>query len=200
MRFVEPFPGALSWVAPEPAFMRRASHALVVDGRVWLVDAVAGPEVVERVRALGEPAGVLQLTDRHDRDGAALAAELGVALHRLPFGGVPGTPLRPIALHRNRLWNELALWWPEPRMLVCTESVGTAPYYRASGERLAVHPMLRVRPPRALAGLEPEHVLVGHGEPLSDGAATALRDALDGARRRAPAWLWSLRGSLRPRR
>jgi hypothetical protein len=56
----------------------------------------------------------------------------------------------------------------------------------AGGERLGVHPMLRPFPPRrALDGLEPEHVLVGHGEGVhGPEAATALADALAHARRR----------------
>ena len=46
--------------------MRRTSHALVAGGRVWLTDPVDNPELEDRVRALGEPAGVLQLLDRHE--------------------------------------------------------------------------------------------------------------------------------------
>jgi len=38
--------------------MERAFHALVDDGRVWLVDPLDGPEM-EDAAALGEPAGVL---------------------------------------------------------------------------------------------------------------------------------------------
>jgi hypothetical protein len=44
----------------------------------------------------------------------------------------------------------------------------------------------RLQPPMELAGLEPECVLVGHGEPVTDDAADALESALDGARRSFP--------------
>jgi hypothetical protein len=37
-------------------------------------------------------------------------------------------------------------------------------------------------PRRVFAGIEPEVIAVGHGEPLTDGAAEALRDALRTAR------------------
>ena len=57
------------WVQDE--WMRRTSHALAVAGRVWLIDPVDDPVLQERVRALGEPAGVLQLLDR-------VAVETGV--------------------------------------------------------------------------------------------------------------------------
>lgn len=60
--------------------MQRASHALAVEGRVWLVDPVDAPELEARIRLLGEPAGVVQLLDRHGRDCAAWAARLGVPM------------------------------------------------------------------------------------------------------------------------
>ena len=54
------------------------------------------------------------------------------------------------------------------------------PVDRASGERLAVHPALRLFPSRRqLGGLEIEHVLVGHGEGIhGEAGAPALREAL----------------------
>ena len=70
------------------------------------------------------------------------------------------------------------------------EAFGTASYYRAPGERLAVHPLLRVRPPRMLNGLDPRHVLCGHGEGIhGEQAGEALQEALSTARRRLPSWL-----------
>jgi hypothetical protein len=184
----------VGWIAAEPALLERASHALAADGRVWLVDPVDGEGVEELIRALDEPAGVLQLVDRHDRDCAALAARLGVPHHRLPFGGVPGAPFEVRSVLNVPGWREAALWWPAERVLVCTEALGTAAYFRAPGEALAVHPFLRPYQPGALrdmAGcLAPRHVLVGHGEGVhGEGAEAALRDAVRRARRRAPRWL-----------
>jgi hypothetical protein len=50
-------------------------------------------------------------------------------------------------------------------------------------ERIGVHPMLRLVPPRsALSGLDPDRVVVGHGPGVQDGAARAVADALDSAR------------------
>jgi hypothetical protein len=178
VRFCDEGEGTLGWVVNE--FMERCSHALVADGGVWLIDALDGDGVEERVRALGEPAGVLQLLDRHARDCAALAGRLGVPHHRLAIGEAP---FEAIPLVTRRRWREIALWWPERRVLVCADALGTARYFRAPGERLAVHPLLRLMPPRRLAGLEPERVLVGHGTGVE---GSALRDALRDARLRAP--------------
>jgi hypothetical protein len=177
------------WIAAEPASMQRTSHAVAAGGGVWVIDPVDGPEVEERIRALGEPRGVLMLLDRHRRDCAAIAQRLSVPLHETPFGGVPGAPFRFIPVVRNRLWREVAVWWEERRVLVCPEAVGTASLFLAPGERLAVHPALRLRPPRRqLGGLEPEHLLVGHGGGIHGAAAAALHEALTGARRTTPRW------------
>lgn len=184
----------VGWIAAEPALLQRASHALRADGRVWLVDPVDGDGMEELIRALGEPAGVVQLVDRHDRECVPIAAHLGVPHHRLPFGGIPGAPFEVRRVLNVPGWREAALWWPAERVLVCTEALGTAAYFRAPGEALAVHPFLRPYQPRALrdmAGcLAPRHVLVGHGEGIhGDGAEAALRDAVRRGRRNAPRWL-----------
>jgi hypothetical protein len=186
-----------SWIVDEPA--TRTSHALAVDGRVWIVDPVDHPDAMARVAALGEPAGVVQLLDRHARDCRLVAEELGVPHHVVPGDRVGPFEMLPIV--RSRLWREVALWWPERAVLVCGDAAGTAPYLRARGEALAVHPLLRVRPPRRLADLEPRHVLCGHGAGVhGDDAAPALREALATARRRLPAaWLNAARGAVRSR-
>src|SRR3954452_16331917 len=92
----------LSWVAEEP--MERAFHALVDGGRVWLVDPLDGPEI-EDAAALGEPAGVLQLLDRHNRDCAAVAARLGVPHLSVP-DSVPDSPFEAIPAMRAPGWRE----------------------------------------------------------------------------------------------
>jgi hypothetical protein len=190
------------WIASEPELLQRASHALAADGRVWLVDPVAAPEIEERIRALGDPAGVLQLLDRHARDCAVLAGRLGVRHWRLPLGGVPGSPFEVRRVLSIPGWCELALWWEAEAVLVCTEALGTVPYFRALAEPLGVHPFLRLYQPRGLRDmakcLAPRHVLVGHGEGIhGDAAAAALAEAVGGARRAMPAWL---RNQLRRRR
>lgn len=182
----------LEWISPTPGFMRRASHALAVDGRVWLTDPVDAPDLDARLAGLGTPAGVVQLLDRHGRDGAAIARRLGVPLVRADAGEPGGTPFRWIRIS-DRLWREAALWWPEGRVLVTGDALGTAPYFRAPGRRLGVHPTLRLTPPRALAGLDAHHVLTGHGEGLSGPEAAAdLRRAVTGARAEIGLWAAAL--------
>lgn len=199
IRFCDDFDGGFGWLV-EDEFVRRCSHALVAGGGVWLVDAVDGPGVEERVRTAGEPRGVVQLLNRHGRDGAELARRLGVPLYEVPTR-LPGTPFELLPLVDRRGWREIALWWPERRTLVVADALGTLGYFLAPGERLGVHPLLRFFPPRTLDRLDPEHLLFGHGEGVhGPPAATGLHEALRTARRRLPAtWARAMRDGLRSR-
>jgi hypothetical protein len=195
IRFVDGFEDGFGWT--EDALLRRTSHALVVDGRVWLIDPIDGAGVEERVRALGEPAGVIQLIDRHRRDGAALAERLGVPVHVVPQA-LPGTPFRFLPVLQARWWKEVALWWPERRILVCADALGTIPFFRAGAEPAGLHPFFRLKRPLALAGLGVEHLLVGHGEGLhGDDVGAAVDQALRTGRRRLPRWLAGIPRILR---
>jgi hypothetical protein len=169
---------------------------------VWVTDALGGEGVEERVRALGPPSGVVQLLDRHARDCATVAERLGVPLHVVPFDGVDGAPFEVIPVVRRKRWQEVALWFPAERILVVADALGTAGYFRAGDEPVGVHPLLRFRPPRkAFAGLEPLHVLCGHGQGgHGEGVPAAVREALATARKRLPqAWLSGFGAALRRR-
>lgn len=98
-----------------------------------MIDPFEGDGVEERIRALGEPAGIIQLIDRHARDGAAFAAKLGVPLHVVPQS-VPDSPFTILPVVSRRLWREVALWWPEQRVLVAADALGTLPFFRAGAE------------------------------------------------------------------
>ena len=174
-----------SWIVDEP--MTRTSHALAADGRVWLVDAVRFPAAIERARRLGEPAAVLQLLDRHNRDCASLAAELGVP-HLVVPATLPGTPFECISVRASKRWNEVALWWPTEQTLVVAEALGTNRFFTSEDDAAGVHLLLRLSPPReALGRFEPEHLLVGHGPGLHGQAATdGLRTALARSRTGIP--------------
>jgi hypothetical protein len=178
------------WIVAEA--MTRTSHALAADGKVWLVDALDWPEAIERALALGEPAGVIQLLDRHDRDCAALAARLSVPQVVAP-DELPGSPFTCIPIMRRKRWSESALWWPEARTLVTADAFGTSRFYTGGKAPLGVHVLLRLTPPRKLGAFAAEHVLVGHGEGVHGANAPgALRDALRTSRRGLPGVLLRL--------
>ena len=185
IRFCDELGGrGFGWIVDEA--MTRTSHALAADGRVWLVDPVDWPEAIDRALLLGEPAGVIQLLDRHNRDCAAIAERLGVS-HAIAPDELPGSPFSCVPVKRGKRWRESALWWPETRTLVVAEALGTNRSFTAGKAPLGVHFLLRLTPPKALAAYEPERVLVGHGEGLTGPeTAGALRDALRTSRRGLP--------------
>jgi hypothetical protein len=183
LRFCDESAGAFGWIVDEA--MTRASHALVSEGCVWLVDPVDWPEAVERAVGLGEPAGVIQLLDRHPRGCAAIAERLGVP-HVVTPDAIPGSPFEVIQIMRWKRWQERALWWPEARTLVTADALGTNTFYTGGKGAVGVHVLLRLKPPRQLGGYGAERLLVGHGEGVLTGAAAAIAEALRTSRRNLP--------------
>ncbi|MFB6074020.1 MAG: hypothetical protein ABEJ89_03315 [Haloarculaceae archaeon] len=201
-REIDRWEGGVGWIAHPEEDIQRASHALVVDGDVWVIDPVDTPDLDERLADLGDVAGVVVLCDRHVRDAPAIARRHGVAVHvpvwmrgvvddldvpvELIRRTLGGTGYELYRLFDNPLWREGALYDDDSGALVVPESVGTVPDFLVGSERLGVHPALRLTPPRTLRQFAPERVLVGHGAGVFEDATAALHDALDNARRRAP--------------
>ncbi|MDX6581480.1 MAG: hypothetical protein QOI10_664 [Solirubrobacterales bacterium] len=185
----------LSWVLDEP--MQRACHAILAGGKVWFVDPIEVDEIVDRGAALGAPAGVLQLLDRHNRDCAAVAERLGIEHLRVP-DEVPGSPFEAIPAVRLPGWKETALWWPATESLVVAEIVGTNSVFNAGSGGVGMHPMLRAWPPKSIRGYEPAHLFVGHGAPVHGAdAAAGLERAYGRSRRDIPKALINLPGASR---
>jgi hypothetical protein len=200
-REIDRFDGGVGWISYPDERMQRASHALTVDGDVWLVDPVDAEGLDDLLADLGEVVGVVVLLDRHERDAASLARRHDVAVH-LPTWmkdtargfSVPVEPIRTeladTGYRVRRLldtpfWKEAALW-NDDGTLVVPEAVGTADYYTTDEERLGVHPMVRLFPPRRLRGFAPERILLGHGAGITSDTRSTLDDTLRGSRRRAP--------------
>ncbi len=187
----------LTWIIDEP--MARACHALVDDGRVWLVDPVDDLAVVDAV-GLGEPTAVLQLLDRHERDCSEVAKRLGIP-HLVVPDSVPDSPFAAIPAVRVPHWKETALWWPRRKALVVAELLGTNRMYTGGGDdgmKLGMHLFLRPFAPGSLRGFRPEHLLVGHGAGLhGPDVGDQIEAAYAGARRQLPHVLRGLPAALR---
>ena len=136
---------------------------------------------------------------RHRRDADAIAAR-----HRVGVGGPLPAGFEARRVVRFPGWHERALWVPDRRLLVTADVLGTVGYFLADDiEPIGVHPLVRPFPPRrALRGIAPAAIAVGHGKPLTDDATAALAVALRTARRRLPAayrhaWRMSRRARAR---
>jgi len=191
-----------SWIAYPQEAMQRASHVLDTDAGVFVVDPVDAPGVDDLFAEFGDVAGVVLLLDRHERDAAAVANRHDVPVYlpeplaavgsdldaptEVVHGQLPGTDYGVHTVVENPFWKEAALYGDDDDTLVVAESVGTAEFFLAGDERLGVHPMQRLFPPKKLGRLDPDRLLVGHGEGIMEDAAEALAYALRGARGRAP--------------
>ena len=180
------------WIVDEA--MTRTSHALAADGKVWLVDALDWPEAIDRALALGEPAGVIQLLDRHDRDCAALASRLGVP-HVVAPDELAG---KPVHVHPGHAAEALArvgalVAGRRGRSSRPTRSERTA-FYTGGKAPIGVHLLAAARRRRGRSA---------RSSPSTSSSATArectapdgrepLRDALRTSRRRLPGVLLRL--------
>ena len=195
MTTFDELPFGFSWYPDEA--LTRTGQALDTGSGVWLIDPVDDPEAIARATALGPPAGVIQLLDRHNRDCAELASRLGIPHLRLP-DVIADSPFSVIDVVRIPRWHEQALWWADRRALVVAEAIGTNPVYALGPGPAGIHPMLRAFPPGALRHFEPEHLLVGHGRGVHGPAATAaLRDAYERSRSDIPKLALKLPGMLK---
>jgi hypothetical protein len=214
-RIVDRWDGGAGWIAYPDEGMQRTSHLLATpsddpdaEDDVWVVDPVDADGIDDLFAEYGDVKGVVVIMDRHARDSAAVAdrhdvpiyvpdyidPELDVPTERLG-DHLPGTDYEVVQTVGSPFWGEAALY--DGETLVVGDLVGTADAFLASGERLGVNPMLRVKPPSALRQFTPDRILTGHGEALTENATDTLHELADGARRRAPsAWLNAAKGFL----
>lgn len=194
VKSIEDHECGLTWVMDDA--MQRASHALRDGEDVWLIDPVDEGDAIERATAMGRPKAVIQLLDRHNRDCEAVVKKLGIPRERVPQS-LKGSPFEVVQVIGRRRWKEVALRWRERDALIVAEAVGTAPLFALGRGAVGVHPLLRLTPPRALEGVDPGMLLVGHGAPVRVDAAVSLRTALARSRSDIPRLLMSLPGAVR---
>jgi hypothetical protein len=196
---VDRFDSGVGWIAYPDEAMRRASHAVESDGELWVFDPVDAEGVDDLLAEFdAEVGGVVVGLDRHERDAAAVATRHDVAVH-VPawMDGVADDLDAPVerfddeiadfAVERlvdNPFWQEAVFF--DGSTLFVPEALGTVDYFRTADEIVGVHPMLRLFPPRSLREYDADRLLVGHGEGISVDVGRGIREAVDGARGRAP--------------
>lgn len=194
--------GGLNWTAHPDEDGGRASQALRTAEGVWLVDPLHTPDLDDIVDPLGEVVGVAVLSSWHARDAGEVARRHDVSVH-IPewmgridervdapierYGLAPGDAgFRTIPCRPFPGWEEVFLYHEPGGTLVVPDSLGTTDLHLIADERLGLAWFRRLQPPRQLLGLDPDRILVGHGDPVTERPAEALSDALDGARRTTP--------------
>lgn len=198
---IDRWEGGVGWLVHPEEGLARASHAFETENGLWVVDPLDAPGLDDLLAEYGTVAGVVVCSSWHARDAGAVAtrhdvpvsvprwidrvpARVEAPVERLDWGvgDFEFRPTRPLPS-----WQEAILWREDDGTLYVPESLGTAGNFRAGDERLGVSIYRRLNPPReALAGVEPERVLVGHGAGVFGNASGELAHALANARRHAP--------------
>ena len=206
----------IGWLADPSELMQRTSHAFYgADDRLWLIDPIDVPGLDGFLDSHGEVGGVIVAFDRHRRDAAEIARRFDLPVTVPPvLDGFVGSidaetrirascetaQLRFHTLLDSRLppWREAAVVGPDGTTVYIPEVLGSAGYYTAPGERVGVHPMLRVAPPRAtMQSLSIQTLWCGHGRGLPDAQAEVNRAMRDARTRLPAAYLSALGGLLR---
>jgi hypothetical protein len=148
----------LTWMAHPDERMRRASHALAVDGEVWLVDPLDADGLDEELTTLGTVAGVVVLTNSHGRHADRLAQRHDVAIHVPACFDEDGHPVSdfdaPVEVIVEELadtgfelvwekdgrgWKEGALYHPGRGTLVVPDTLLTALFTREEATDFPIH-------------------------------------------------------------
>lgn len=194
--------GGVSWMAHPDEGGKRASHALEGEDGLWVLDPLDATNIEDLLDPLEEVAGVAVLSCWHTRDAETFANRYDVGIHvpawmdrvkervdapvhRYTFSpgdsGFEILPCRPFPL-----WQEVFCYEESTATLVIPDSLGTIEPYLVSNERLGLALLRRLQPPTQIRGLEPERILVGHGDPITTDAPAALETALADARKQFP--------------
>lgn len=202
-RTIDRWEGGVGWLAHPDETGQRASHAIVGEGGgVWLIDPLDAPGVADLYTDWGDVVGVAVLSNYHARDAGVVADRHDVPVY-LPrwMGRVEERIDAPIERYTTALGDsgfriqkcsllpgahEAIAYRDSDRTLYVADVLGTAAGATVGDERIGMYLLARLFPPLAVGEYTPERILVGHGTGVFENAASALADALTGARRRFP--------------
>lgn len=153
------------------ATLKQLSGA-TVHAHEWEADIIAGDRPAQRVTIV--PMRPLQTYWR------VYYLQFGAALGRGKHPPCPvdnflkdGDTAGPVrVLHTP---GHLAFWWEERRVLFAGDAIATYPIFEAGWPAFNLNPTRQRASVRRMAELEAEVVAVGHGEPITGGAAERLR-------------------------
>ncbi|WP_136687940.1 hypothetical protein [Halorhabdus amylolytica] len=198
---IDRFDGGVGWIAHPDEAGRRASHAIRGEEGVWLFDPLEAPGVEDLLADLGDVVGVAVCSNWHTRDADIFADRFDVPIF-VPewMDRVPEKVDAPVDSYDRELaesgfivdpvdplpgWREGVAYRESDGTLYTPDLLSTR--WTVGSERVTLTLPCRFFPPRDLLGdLEPNRILVGHGEGIQENATGALANTLDGARKRLP--------------
>jgi hypothetical protein len=189
-------PGVIHWTATHPNIRKEVSSYLLVDEGV-LLDPLEPPEGLDAVAERAAPTAVVLTNRHHRRHTAHFRERFGCSVHAsrpgahefgeddhvelFDFGDeLPGGL---VAYEVGAICpDETAVWVPRVKALACADGVvrwdgqpGFVPDALIGDDPEPVKDGLRAAYRRLADELEPEHLLLAHGDPVVGGAAGVLR-------------------------
>ena len=158
------------------ATLKRLSGATVYS-HAWEADIVAGERTAQPVT----PVPMRPLSTYWRVYYLQLGAALGRGKHppcpvdaTLEDGDTVG-PVR--VLHTP---GHLAFWWPDRKVLFAGDAIATYPVFEPGWYAFTLNPTQHRASLRHMAELDMEVLAVGHGDPVTAGAAERMRSLVDG--------------------
>lgn len=200
---VDEWDDGFGWIAHPDEGARRASHAVLGDDGVWLLDPLDAPGLDRVISGLGDVAGVAVLSNYHSRDADVFAERYDVPVH-VPawFDGVAADIDVPVERATGDLagsgfelrrvdplptWREAVAWRETDGTLYTADLFSALPVYRTGDEQLGLYLFARLFPPHdTFADIEPARIICGHGTGVFEDATEALQYALTNARVQFP--------------
>lgn len=200
---IDRWDGGVGWIAHPNEEGERASHAILGDEGVWIIDPVDVQGIDDLVKEYGEVRGVAVLSSYHARDADQIAHRYGVSVH-IPrwMNRVPervdapvkretevlgGAGFETFQVEPLSMYQEAIAYREEDGTLIVPDLLSSGSSYPVGDERIGLMLGIRPFPPRDLfEDIEPERILFGHGEGVFQDAGEALDKAITGARKRFP--------------
>lgn len=204
---IDRWENGFGWFAHPDELGSRASHAIQGEDGVWVFDPVDGAGVDDHLDDLGTVAGIVVQCQYHARDAASFSERYDVPVH-LPewmdraaerveapterFEAPPGewvelgaSGIMMKTIDPLTFYQEPIVYRPDDGTLRIADMFLTGAL--VGNERITMAIPHRFAPPREpFADLDPERILVGHGEGIFEDASEALEYTLDNARRLLP--------------
>ena len=209
IEIIDRWENGFGWIAHPDEDTRRVSHAMRGRDGVYLFDPLDGPGLRSHLSELGTVFGVVVQSKFHARDANVFAERYDVPVY-LPtwmdrvadqvearVERYPSPPEEWVELGSSGIdartidsetaWTEVVVYDRTDDTLRTADLFATVPEFRIGNERLGVYILHRLSPPTAaFTGVDPERILVGHGEGVFDDASETLNETLSDARRHLP--------------
>jgi glyoxylase-like metal-dependent hydrolase (beta-lactamase superfamily II) len=161
------------------AVLKDLSGATVYS-HAWEADIIAGERTAQPV----SPIPMRPLRDYWRVYYLQLGAALGRGKHPpCPVDATleDGDTVGPISvLHTpGHTPGHLAFWWPERRVLFAGDAIATYPVFEAGWPAFNLNPTQHVLSLRRMSELDAQVLAVGHGEPITAGAAQRVRSLVE---------------------